>query len=195
MHDWDFATLAARLQENDPQAAVVLLDRYGDALRREARLTLLSRDLRRLVSESDVCQSVLARFFVGLWAGQYELHDDQQLVGLLKTMVRARVVDLHRRHTAEKRDIRRTKSISGDQVPLADPGETTPSHALMQQELCERFTAALPEQCQRILELRRDQLGWPAIAEQLGEPGRGEAIRKQYERAVAKAMDVLGLED
>lgn len=193
MPDWDFGKLAERLQANDPTAPQALLDRYGDALRREARLTLLSRELRRLVSESDVCQSVFARFFIGYWAGQYELHDDQQLLALLKTMVRSRVVDLHRRHTAEKRDVRRTKVIGDAVNACADQQQSSPSRDLILQELQERFSAALPESCRKILELRQEHRGWPEIAELVGEPGRGEALRKQYERAVAKAADVLEL--
>lgn len=194
MPDREFVILVERLRANDPDAAQALVDRYGDAIRREARMALLSRDLKRLVSESDICQSVLARFFVGLWAGSYDVDDDQQLMGLLKTMVRARVVDLHRRHTADKRDVRRTRTLSGDVPLLADNKGSTPSQLLMHRELWERFTAALPDRCRSILELRQERRGWSEIAQALGEPGREEALRKQYERAVAKATQTLGLD-
>jgi RNA polymerase sigma factor (sigma-70 family) len=191
MPDQDFAALLHGLRTNQPDAARALLDKYGDAIRREARLALVSRDLKRIVSDSDVCQSVLAQLFVGLWTGSIEVESDEHLIGLLRTMVRARIVDLHRRHTARKRDIRRNQPLNDDGPAMDDRSQLSPSAELMHREICERVTSALPERIRSILGLRQEQRGWPEIATILGEQGRGEAIRKQFERAMAKVSESL----
>src|ERR1700676_4232837 len=102
-----FSDLVARLRRGDSTAAEQFTADYGAAIRREVRFMLLDSRLRRIVSESDVCQSVLTRFFVELWAGKYDFADSNHLVALLKKMVRSRIIDLTRHWTAQRRDIRK----------------------------------------------------------------------------------------
>ena len=49
--------------------------------------------LRRVLDSVDVCQSVLANFFVRVAAGQFDLDQPEQLLRLLATMARNRILD------------------------------------------------------------------------------------------------------
>ena len=100
MQDSNFSDLIDCLRAGDSTAAQRFLDQYGEAVTREVRFVLLDARLRRIVSDSDVCQSVLAQFFFGLWAGKYEFERPADLMGLLRTMVHTRVADLARYWTA-----------------------------------------------------------------------------------------------
>ena len=54
----------------EEQAATELVQRYEPELRRFVRFRLTNGRLRRHVDSVDICQSVLGRFFVGLFAGR-----------------------------------------------------------------------------------------------------------------------------
>ena len=47
-----------------------LIERYESAIRREVRFTLMDNKLRRVLEETDLCQSVMGQFFHGLGAGR-----------------------------------------------------------------------------------------------------------------------------
>ena len=191
-----FSCLVDRLRGGDPEAADTFLRQYEKALRREVRFLLLDGRLRRVVSESDVCQSVMARFFVGLWSGKYEFRNPEELLALLRKMVRARVCDLARHWRAQRRDIR--KNVSMDQIDGL-PGEQrrspTPSRIVANAELLSQVEQRLTGQEQEILRLRQDRTSWAEIAKRLGQTRSPEAVRKQYERAIARVCRELGIED
>ena len=131
MQSSTFADLMQRVRGGDDQAVRTLVEEYGDAIRREVRFSLLDGRVRRFVSESDICQSVLTRLCLGLWAGNYEIDDPAQLIGLLKTMVHARVIDWTRHERAQRRDIRRSVPLDSDLGNLpALPNSVTPVWSL-----------------------------------------------------------------
>jgi len=69
MADVTLTTLIERIRRGDSEAVRLFVDEYQGAVEREVRFALLDRRLRRIVSESDVKQSVIMRFVVDLWAG------------------------------------------------------------------------------------------------------------------------------
>ena len=81
----DFKELVGRMRAGDDDAAAELVRQYEPLIRREVRLRLEDRRLRRTFDSMDVCQSVLASFFVRAAAGQYDLDEPAQLVRLLVT--------------------------------------------------------------------------------------------------------------
>src|SRR6059058_2495721 len=83
-----FADLIRRIRAGDELAAAELVKRYEPAIRLEVRLRLGDARLRRVFDSMDVCQSVLASFFVRAASGQYELEDPGQLIALLFQMAR-----------------------------------------------------------------------------------------------------------
>src|SRR4051812_44768072 len=89
----DFQDLIRRIRAGDEAAAAALVRTYEPAIRREARVRLSDSRLRRLFDSMDICQSVLASFFVRAALGQYELEQPEQLLRLLVDMSRKKLVD------------------------------------------------------------------------------------------------------
>src|SRR3989442_11144114 len=91
-----FQGLIARVRAGDAEAARELVQRYEPAIRRAVRFRLADSRLARLFDSMDICQSVLASFFVRAAAGQYDLEQPEQLLGLLAAMARKKLA-LHAR--------------------------------------------------------------------------------------------------
>jgi len=195
MHESEFCQLIERLRGGDNSAVGLFLDRFGGAIQREVRFLLLDARLRRIVSDSDVCQSVLLQFFVGLWAGKYDFREPSDLRGLLKEMVRTRVTDMARRWTAQRRDVRRNVAIADVAPSIPGTWSSTPSVVVAHAELIDEIKRRLSSQEKNILELRQQDIGWPEIAVRLGGNRGPEAVRKQYERALARISKDLALEE
>ena len=145
-----------------------MVDDYSDAIRREVRFSLLDSRIRRMVTESDICQSVFARFCLGLWAGTYQVEQPEQLVGLLKTMVRAKVVDWTRHAKAQRRDVRRSVPMDTQVGQVQAARDRTPSQIVSDGEVLDRLRQNLSERELKILDWRQQQYQWPQIADMLG---------------------------
>jgi RNA polymerase sigma-70 factor (ECF subfamily) len=190
MADDPFAELLRRVRAGDPDAAAELVRRYEPLIRREVRLRLEDRRLERAFDSADVCQSVLASFFVRTAAGQYDLDSPEQLGRLLVQMARNKLASAARAQTRQKRDHRRAAGT--DALELTAAGEPTASRIVAGKELLEQFRALLGPEERRIADLRADGLEWAAVAEQLG--GTAQARRMQLARAVDRAAATLGLD-
>src|SRR6516165_1899580 len=59
-----FQDLIRRIRAGDPEAAAELVRRYEPTIRRAVRVRLVDARLGALLDSLDVCQSVLASFFV-----------------------------------------------------------------------------------------------------------------------------------
>jgi RNA polymerase sigma-70 factor (ECF subfamily) len=188
----DFADFLRRVRAGDQQAAAELVRRYEPLIRREVRLHLEDQRLCRLFDSMDVCQSVLASFFVRTAAGAYDLDRPEQLMGLLVKMARNKLASAARRQTQKKRDHRRAAG-AGDELGRVAGPDPSPSRLLAGQELLEQFRARLSEEERRLADLRHDGLAWAEIAERLG--GTAQARRMQLARAVERVSRELGLDD
>src|SRR6516165_12153802 len=102
-----FADFIRRIRDGDDHAARELVRLYEPAIRREVRLRLRDLRLASRFDWTDICQSVLASFFVRAAAGQYDLEQPDQLLRLLVVMTRHKLANQQRRHRAEMRDCRR----------------------------------------------------------------------------------------
>src|SRR3954471_3363830 len=103
----DFQQLIGRVRQRDQEAAAELVRRYESVIRRVVRIHLRDARLRRVLDSMDVCQSVLASFFVRTALGQYELDTPEQMVGLLTSIARNKVSNQANRLRAQRRDVRR----------------------------------------------------------------------------------------
>src|SRR5579885_2113346 len=112
----DFHDLIRRVRAGDEAAAAELVRRYEPAIRRAVRIRLADTRLARAFDSMDVCQSVLASFFVRAALGQYELDAPEQLLKLLATMARHKLADQVDRERAECRDNRRLAGSAAAQV-------------------------------------------------------------------------------
>src|SRR3954469_20788092 len=134
----EFQDLIGRIRAGDEAAAAELVRTYEPAIRRAARVRLADSRLRRVFDSMDICQSVLASFFVRAAMGQYDLERPEQLLGLLVDMSRKKLVDRAREQAAARRDYRRTPAGVQDvgEVAAADP---SPSQQAAAHELLREF--------------------------------------------------------
>jgi RNA polymerase sigma-70 factor (ECF subfamily) len=182
-----------RVRQGDERAAEDLVRRYENEIRLEIRTWLRLRDprLRRVFDSMDICQSVLASFFVRSAVGDFDLEEPRQLIQLLVGMARNKLADRVRHHQRKRRDVRR--------VGASDPGEEmaveiqeSPSQVASNRELLELFRARLSEEERRLADMRALGHDWAAVAEALG--GTPEARRKQLSRAITRVAGELGLD-
>ncbi|MBL8813530.1 MAG: sigma-70 family RNA polymerase sigma factor [Planctomycetaceae bacterium] len=184
--------LLDRVRNGDSSAAEELVRTYEPEIRRAIRVRMTDARLRRLVDSIDICQSVLAGFFVRTAAGQYDIQTPEELLRLLVTMARNRIIDWARRQQADRRDSRREVSIDDENaVPVAshDPG---PASVLVNRELLEQVRNRLSADELRLMEKRSEGVGWNEIAAETGE--QANAVRMKLTRALDRVAAELGLE-
>ncbi len=190
--DSTFADFLRRIRAGDEQAAVELVRRYEPAIRLEVRMRLADSRLRRVLDTMDLCQSVLAGFFVRAAAGQFDLERPEQLVRLLVTIARNKVAYQARRQRAQRRDQRRDVALEGQDGEPLDAGPS-PSRVASGRELLAELRRRLGPEELRLADLRAEGCDWAAIAAALG--GTAEARRKQLARALDRVTAEIGLED
>jgi RNA polymerase sigma-70 factor (ECF subfamily) len=188
--DTSFRDLVLRVRRGDDDAAAELVRHYEPALRRAVRVRLRDARLRRLFDSTDVCQSVLASFFVRAALGQYQLDSPEQLLKLLATMARNKVVNEAARQGAGCRDYRRVEAGDAQAREVAGR-DATPSQTVAADELLREARRRLGAEERRLLELRQQGREWADIAAELG--GSPQALRKRLERAVERVANELGL--
>jgi RNA polymerase sigma factor (sigma-70 family) len=188
-----FGEFLERIRAGDQQAAADLVRRYEPLVRREVRLHLEDRRLCRLFDSMDVCQSVLASFFVRAAAGQYELERPEQLVRLLVTMARNKLASAARRQHRKRRDYRRVADAGTGEMERVVGTGPSPSEQVAGKELLERFRGSLSTEERVLADLRGQGFAWPDIAARLG--GTAQARRMQLTRAVERVARELGLDE
>ena len=163
--------------------------KYEPALRRLIRMRLTDPRLTRLLDSMDVCQSVMANFFVRMAAGQFELNTPDQLLKLLSTMARNRLLDHVAQQTAERRDQRRR--TEGDEAleGIASP-QPSPSQVVAARDLLDWVRASMSEDERFLADQRALGREWAEIAAETG--GTAEALRKRLARAVDRAARQTG---
>jgi RNA polymerase sigma-70 factor (ECF subfamily) len=187
-----FTEFIRRIRAGDQQAAADLVREYEPLIRREIRLHLEDRRLGRIFDSMDVCQSVLASFFIRTANGQYDLDRPDQLIRLLATMARNKLASEARKQQRQKRDHRKATSDSGELRQLAGRDDT-PSQLVAGKELLERVQTQLSDEEKQLAELRGQDKSWQEIADQMG--GSAQARRMQLARALERVARDLGLEE
>jgi RNA polymerase sigma-70 factor (ECF subfamily) len=187
-----FEEFLLRVRAGEPGAAAELIERYGPAIRLEVQMRLGEPGLRRVLDPDDVCQSVLASFFVRAATGQYDLDRPEQLVGLLLAMARNKVGMQVRRARAVCRDARRVEAADPSVLGLFGD-DPSPSRVAIGRDLLEQFRRRLSDEERHMADLRGQGREWTEIAQALG--GTAEARRKQLTRAADRVARELGLQD
>jgi RNA polymerase sigma factor (sigma-70 family) len=188
-----FADFVRRIRRGDEQAAIELVQRYEPLIRREVRLRIEDERLNRAFDSMDVCQSVLASFFVRAATGEYDLEEPQHLVRLLVTMARNKLASKARMEHRQRRDNRRVASADPDALDELADQQPSPSEILSHRELLERMRSSLTDEEREIANLRGQGLAWEQVAERLG--GSVQARRMQLTRGIERVGRELGLED
>jgi RNA polymerase sigma-70 factor (ECF subfamily) len=181
-----------RVRAGDEQAATELVRLYEPEIRREVRLRLRDSRLRRDFDSVDICQSVLASFFVRAALGQYELEKPEQLIKLLVTMTRNKLIGKIRKMHSQTRDHRRIDADGQNKLEAVAAGPT-PSDLAIGSELLQEFRNRMTQEEWQVAERRSQGLPWADIASELG--GTPEGLRKQLARAVDRVSGELGLDE
>ena len=187
-----FDDLINSVRQGDEQAAAELVSRYESELRVLARVRLTDPSLRRVVDSMDICQSIMANFFVRAAAGQFDLETPEQLLALLATMVRNKATDRVRSEQRDRRDVRRVAKTSIEELGLQE-AQKTPGSLVAHQEMLNLVRDQLNDEENEIAELRLNGCSWEEIAQQIG--GTSEAIRKRFSRAIDRVANQIGLDD
>ena len=184
-----FADFIRRIRAGDDRAARELVRLYEPVIRREVRLRLRDPRLKTRLDWTDVCQSVMASFFVRAAAGQYDLEQPDQLLRLLVVMTRHKLIQQVRRHRADRRDYRRLEARDPDYLEGRSAAVPSPSRLVAGRELLEEFRRRHTEEERRLADLRAQGCDWAEIAARLG--GTAEACRKQLARALDRVEQQL----
>jgi RNA polymerase sigma-70 factor (ECF subfamily) len=187
-----FRELICRVRAGDETAAVEVVRRYEPTICRMIRVRLRDPRLSRLFDSMDVCQSVLASFFVRAALGQYELERPEQLLKLLTVMARHKLVNLAEHQAAQRRDYRRVETAPDKDQEIVAPGDSPSRQAAAREILAEARRRLSPAERQ-LLELRQEGREWADIAAELG--GTAAALRMQLTRAVERVSRELGLDE
>ncbi len=184
--------LLERVRHGDSAAAEELVRTYEPEVRRAIRVRMTDARMRRLVDSIDICQSVLAGFFVRTAAGQYDIQTPEELLKLLVTMARNRVIDWARRTQADRRDGRRDVSLDDGGADQVVSKESGPGSVLVNRELIELVRNRLKPDELAVMQQRADGLGWSEIGQSLGE--QPNSVRMRLTRALDRVAAELGLE-
>ena len=95
--DPSFDELIRQVGSGDEEAAARLVRDFEPVVRRVLRACLRGDRARSEFDSMDVCQSVLAIFFVRAAAGEYDLKGPDDLTKLLVTMTRNKMAEKMRR--------------------------------------------------------------------------------------------------
>ena len=187
-----FHNLIERLRSHDEDAAQEFVARYEKVIRRVVRIHLRDDRLRQVLDSTDVCQSVLASFFVRTALGQYELSSPANLINLLTTITRNKLTNQIHRHRAQRRDIRRNLTTETEGLTLLDRA-SDPSEQASAREILALVRSRLSPEETYLAEQRSQGRTWHELSEQLG--GTDVALRKKLTRALNRILSELGIDE
>jgi RNA polymerase sigma-70 factor (ECF subfamily) len=192
MSDRDmFTSFLSRIRSGDAHAAEELVRRYEPAIRLAVRTRLTDPALRRQFDSVDICQSVLASFFLRAAAGQYDLRDPGQLTALLVRMAQNKLACQARFHSQQRRDAHKATSVDEQAVGPADPAPG-PERVAAGRDLLEALRGRLTAEERAVADRRGVGQSWEEIAVALG--GTADGRRMQLRRALDRVTRELGLE-
>lgn len=188
----EVSQLLEDIRNGDEDAARRLVEEYSSVIRREARLRLMNLPSLGGADPDDVCQSVLQKFFGYVADDRCHLTEASQLIQLLVTMTRRKVVDHWRRQNAAKRSgNHRQVPISVEDLHGLPGDEDTPSRQVSYQELLHLSRQSMSPEEHAIARLRREDKTWQQIADELG--GTRESVRRKFMRAWLRVSLEIGI--
>jgi RNA polymerase sigma-70 factor (ECF subfamily) len=185
----EFEDFIRRIRAGEDAAARELVERYEPIIRREVRVRLRDPRLYRQFDWADVCQSVMASFFVRAHAGQFDLDQPDRLLRLLVVMTRHKLAKQERRHRASRRDYRRVEGGDPAHLEAQLAAVPSPSRLVAGRELLDEFRRRLSDEERQLADLRAAGYEWAEIASRLG--GTPGARSKQLARALDRVEEEL----
>ncbi len=188
-----FVDLLKRVRAGDQAAAADLVRQFEPELRRAVRVRLSDPRLRRFIDSIDVCQSVLANFFVRVGVGEFDLRQPEQLLHLLMVMARNKLRDKARRQQAVRRDQRRIEVRPDSHLNALAAREPAPDQVVEWRDLLAEVRRLLTDEERYLADQRAQGLEWNEIAAKLG--AQPDGLRKKLSRALDRVVAHLGLEE
>ncbi len=193
LDDDGFTDLWTRVRAGEPQAANQLVRLYEDEIRRAVRIRLTDPAMRSTLDSIDICQSVMANFFVRAAAGQFDIGSPDQLLRLLITMAKNKITDHARKAHAARRDTRKNDPAGGVKLDAVPTDSASPSEVVANRDLLCRFLDKLTPEERALAEAWSEGAGWAELAATTGESG--EALRKRLSRAIDRVASEMGLDE
>ena len=174
----EFRHLLERVRANDEAAVTELIRRYEPEIRTMVRAWLRPWEarLRKVFDSIDICQSVLAWFFLHDGPKKYDLSQPENLRKLFLVMVRNRVFYHVRRNKKDQRTTPMIDDAVGREVP--------PDEAASQRELVALITSRLTPEEADLAQRRLEGRTWNEIAAAIG--GSADSRRMQLARAAER---------
>ncbi len=151
----EFDTLMGRVRQGDEAAAWDLVELYGPHVIRVIRRHL-AHEIRSKFDSDDFAQAVWASFFAA--PDRYgDMEHPNQLVGLLVTMARNKVIDeVRRRMKTQKYAVQRERRYAGrsSQEDLLRARDGTPSQMAVARERWLAMLNSQPEVHRRVVRLK-----------------------------------------
>lgn len=162
----DFAGLMRGVAEGSEEAAWRVVEAYGPHVLRAVRRTLHEK-VRRQFDSQDFVQAVWASLFAGR-ARFCRVESPQQLIALLTTIARNKVIDVVRqRTTTQKYDVDREVSSSHEQLASHLACDPSPSQVAMARERWEQMLRDKPDHYRKIIQFRLRGDSYHEIADKL----------------------------
>jgi RNA polymerase sigma-70 factor (ECF subfamily) len=183
--DDDFRVLLERVGQDDEEAAAELVRRYEPVIRTMVRTWLRPWEskLRKVFDSNDICQSVLAWFFLKNATQRYDLTSPDNLRSLLRIMVRNRVFYRIRQNK------KGAQTLSFSNEPTSP--QMGPDDAIAEKEFLESvFRRFSPEEAE-LARRRMHGASWEEISAEVG--GTADARRMQLARAASRLAQELAL--
>jgi RNA polymerase sigma factor (sigma-70 family) len=188
----DFLSVLDQARRGDEDAVRQLVARYEPQIRRVVRVRLTNEAFRREFDSLDICQSVMADFFLGVRSNRYSLETPEQLIGLLAAMARHKFLKRAKRHSTAKRDSRRRYIGDVAELELAAKDDT-PSAIVARKELRDAILACLSPAERTVAQRRSEGWSWQELVEEFG--GTPDQLRVRHGRALARVRRELGLDE
>ena len=192
-HDEPLRELVRRIVDNDDAAAQRLVHLYEPALRRYIRLHLTDPRLRQLLDSTDVSQSVFGEFFTLAANGKLNLDEPGQLVKLLATMARRKLLNRARDQHAGRRDTRRLQEDGWEALKFVPDHRASPSETASDREVLHELHQRLAPEDLDLAHQWAMGRAWSDIAS--GQGTSPEAARKRLARALQRVARDLGVEE
>ena len=193
LNDQAFRELLDRMRGGGADAAAELVEICESTICRVVRLRMRKGSpLRRGLDSLDICQSVLASFFVRSALGQFDLDKPADLLKLLAVMARNKLVDEARRPQVARRELMATDTTSNATEGWVDTRPDA-SRRVAAKDLLGEVRKRLSDEERYLVEQRVLGRHWAELADELG--GTPEALRKQHARAIDRVAAELHLDE
>lgn len=208
MEQAQFEDLMHRLRQGDSAAADEFVSYFEPELRRIARVRLRDPRLQSLADSVDISQSVFGKFFQR-YSADGQIQTKEQLLALLATMTKNRVIDLARKHKSPADNPADGSNTGSTERPSVGQrfsprevcqigdldamlSESGPSTVVTSQDLAAHIRRKLSDEEYDLVVRRNQGQSWSDIADAIGRSA--ESMRKQLARALERVRHEIEME-